>query len=154
MIQSSGGFSLELLIIFLPTNDWLYKIKLKDNDVCYFCKKEKETIPHLFANCEEVNLFWHNVQVCFNIQGMQNLTPFRKMYGLIDTKSDNSLIINQIILIAKYYVYKCKIIETKLSLIAFKNLLADVEKLEYFCAKKKAKEGLHLSKWSPIRHLM
>ena len=145
-------FQFRIINNILPTNDWLYRINLKDNDECVFCHREKETILHIFANCEEVNLLWHSVQDYFDI--LPDLTPFIKMYGFINTEADNFVIINQIILIVKYYVYKCKISESRLSFIAIKNMLVDVRKLEYFYAKRKSKEGLHFTKWNPILNLI
>ena len=54
----------------------------------------------------------------------------------------------------KYYVYKCKWDESRLSFNAVKNMIADVEQLEKFCAKRNSKEEFHLNKWSPVLYLI
>ena len=121
-------------------------------DVCTFCHKEKETITHIFANCEVVNVLWQTVKEYFDV--IPDLTPFIKLYGFIDADLEDSLIINQIILTVKYYVYKCKWEESRLSFNVVKHLIADIEKLENYCAKRNSKEEFHVKKWSPILHLI
>ena len=43
-------FNFKFLRRRLSTNDFLYKIGLSDNDKCTFCKRETETLFHLFWN--------------------------------------------------------------------------------------------------------
>ena len=145
-------FQYRIIHNILPTNAWLFKINLKDVDVCTFCHKEKETITHIFANCEVVNVLWQTVKEYFDV--IPDLTPFIKLYGFIDADLEDSLIINQIILTVKYYVYKCKWEESRLSFNVVKHLIADIEKLENYCAKRNSKEEFHVKKWSPILHLI
>ena len=47
----------KILNYILGTNLFLKKIKIKDCEKCDFCKKEKETIYHLFYWCEITNFF-------------------------------------------------------------------------------------------------
>lgn len=44
-------FQYQIVNTFLSTNVLLHRIGLKDNDLSTFCKKEKETILHLFCMC-------------------------------------------------------------------------------------------------------
>jgi hypothetical protein len=45
----------------LGTNTFLYKIKVKDCNLCTFCKEEPETIKHLQWWCHKVSDLWHEL---------------------------------------------------------------------------------------------
>jgi hypothetical protein len=136
----------------LPTNVWLCKIGILDNDLCTFCMKEKETAIHVFANCEVVNSFWQTVTTHFSI--IPDLNVFNKIYGILDTNTNNYAGINQIMLIAKRYIYKCRCDQSKFSFIALKNMIKDTIKLEYFCAQRASKLEFHFQKWDPFLNLI
>ena len=51
----------------LATNSFLKKINIVDSDLCSFCKKETETIVHLFCNCENVVHLWDSVNECYSL---------------------------------------------------------------------------------------
>jgi len=51
-------FQFKLLHRRLATNDFLNKIGIKDNDICTFCRTEKETLFHLFWSCCKTSCFW------------------------------------------------------------------------------------------------
>ena len=42
----------------LPTKDKLYSFGITDNDICLLCKKSKETIEHLFIECDTCYKAW------------------------------------------------------------------------------------------------
>ena len=46
----------------LGTNYLLSKMKLTLDDKCTFCRLEKETIKHMFWDCESVSYFWEGLQ--------------------------------------------------------------------------------------------
>ena len=43
----------------LPTNEYLSKIGIKDNEKCSFCKTNVETMKQLMWNCKWVSTFWN-----------------------------------------------------------------------------------------------
>ena len=43
----------------LATNEYLFKIKIKDSKLCTFCNIEPESLIHLFVECEHVENVWH-----------------------------------------------------------------------------------------------
>ena len=65
---------------FLPVSYYLKKINIKADDCCAFCKKESETIEHVFLFCKDVLLLWNtlsqhifrttSIRVCFNINNV------------------------------------------------------------------------------------
>jgi len=65
-------FNFKFLHRRLSTNDFLYKTGLSDNEKCTFCKRETETLFHLFWNCESTQLLWNNLVLW--LQACQVLT--------------------------------------------------------------------------------
>ena len=94
----------------IPTNTctFLFKIHIKDTKLCLFCDVEAETVEHLFfdyplifpflkAFYDCLKCYFHNIE----LRKEQFLLRFQK----------ESLIFNLLILIAKNYIYKCKLRE-------------------------------------------
>ena len=51
-------FHFKFLHRHLPTNSFLHKIAIKDNDLCTFWKEETDTLLHLFWQCKVTSHFW------------------------------------------------------------------------------------------------
>ena len=54
-------FQFKLLHRKLATNCFLFKIGIKSNDQCSFCKESSETLLHLFWECSSVKSFWNEI---------------------------------------------------------------------------------------------
>ena len=54
-------FQFKLLHRRLATNDFLKKIRLKEDNICTFCKTEAESLIHLFWSCRISSCFWHSI---------------------------------------------------------------------------------------------
>ena len=52
------AFQYKILLRIIPTNKYLKLCKITDNDNCYFCDNDIETIEHLFYFCPIVKAFW------------------------------------------------------------------------------------------------
>ena len=50
-------FQFKLLHRRLATNDFLNEIGITQNDICTFCRTEKEPLFHLFWSCSETSFF-------------------------------------------------------------------------------------------------
>ena len=73
MKTNYGKCTFKILNFIVATNCYLKKVKIKDNDLCDFCKIEKEDIYHLFHECNVVRKFWREFECYWNIK---NWTPF------------------------------------------------------------------------------
>ena len=51
-------FQYKILHRILSTNSLLFKWKLKETQLCNFCNEAKETILHLFWECNIVKSLW------------------------------------------------------------------------------------------------
>ena len=92
----------------LATNSFLTKINLKDNEQCTFCQNDKETLIHLFWTCEISTLFWEGFkQWAINrgeLSNNTNLSP----YLVLGLKPNKNKSINFYFLIARYFIWICK----------------------------------------------
>ena len=50
--------SVKLLHKIIPANDFLYKIKIKDLELCDFCQDKSETLLNLFWSCKYAQNSW------------------------------------------------------------------------------------------------
>ena len=84
------------------------KINLKDNEQCTFCQNDKETLIHLFWTCEISTLFWEGFkQWAINrgeLSNNTNLSP----YLVLGLKPNKNKSINFYFLIARYFIWICK----------------------------------------------
>ena len=73
----------KILHFILVTKEKLLQWGLAQDDICTFCEEEIETLPHIFVECEVTKEI------------------------LLGTENKNSVIINVLIILVKYYIYKC-----------------------------------------------
>ena len=55
------SFQIRLNLRSIVTQLQLHGFELVDDNLCKFCRKEPETLMHLFCDCEIVVSFWNNV---------------------------------------------------------------------------------------------
>ena len=58
-------FHYKCLNNILYLNNALFKMKLIDSPLCYFCKEQNESISHLFLECRDTKSLWNAVQSFF-----------------------------------------------------------------------------------------
>ena len=89
----------------LGCNVFLHKINLSDHDLCSFCKHEPETICHLLYFCNISQAFWREFTdlLASRTKFILNLNQEVVLFGTSLNKT-----LNVIILLAKFYLYRCK----------------------------------------------
>ena len=55
------AFQFKFLHRKIATNDFLYKIGIKQIDSCSFCEEQKEALVHLFWTCKYTPNFWKSM---------------------------------------------------------------------------------------------
>ena len=133
----------------LVTKSFLHRINLIDNNTCSLCTEYPETIKHLFFECEKVKQFWNlfkewlndvtNIEVDINNEKMLILSWHKK----------NSLL-NYLLVVAKYYIYKSKFVQGSISILGFKAILKKKFEEEKYIAKINDKYTKFLGKWSSL----
>ena len=105
-------FQYRIIHRILGTNTFLYKIKVKDCNLCTFCKEEPETIEHLLWGCHQVSDLWHGLnRWIFQLTYIEiPLNLEIVMFGLLHPY-DANLTKNKIILLTKFYIFRTKVNE-------------------------------------------
>ena len=93
------SFQYRFLLRLIITNIQLYKYKIKDSELCTFCNKEKETLKHLFFDCDSVQVLWNWVQ---NVCKLSKLTW--KEVAILQADANPKQITNLILLLAKNFI--------------------------------------------------
>jgi len=136
-------FQYRILHRILGTNDLLYKMNKRINDLCTFCKEEKETLSHLFVKCHISSRFWimfqSHIQKSIPRRLHFTLTPIEILFG-----SNSDPIRCLIIVLGKHHIYKSKMTEKKPDLTAFKQEL----KYYYNAIKYTATCNLEIQKFN------
>lgn len=116
----------KILHRIIGTNKFLYKINRVPSPTCTFCNLYMENIEHLFYECLVIKNFWFRVAAMWNICTGKNLIVNSNIMLLGFTQSPIDYIEeNILILIAKRFIYLCKLNESQPELMPFKNFLLD-----------------------------
>ena len=106
----------------LTTNRSVSKFKQEQSHLCTFCNAHSETIPHLIWECSKTKMFWKELSTIFNRRVLHShkfqFTKNLVILGICNTiKTDK--VCNIIILMAKFFIYRCKVNKTELNLKCF-----------------------------------
>ena len=104
-------FQFKLSHRITATNSFLFKCGLKETELCTFCTETKESLLHLFWD------FWFSSVNVFENCGlnMQYINAPNIILGIMNPLDpDNTK--NQVILILKYYLCKCRCLGDKPSI--------------------------------------
>ena len=117
----------------LTTNRSVSKFKPEQTDLCEFCRKKSESIIHLFWQCPHIQQFWTNLAEYINIKCTHvhnfHFTKDLVLFGMChNIKTDT--ILDLIILLAKQYIYSCKVKTTLPSFATFKYIINERYKIE------------------------
>lgn len=146
-------FQFRFIHRILPTNEFLFKIGILENNKCSLCNEEIETMKHLMWTCKHVTSFWKGVADWLKeLDIILNITYMKICFGIHDT--NYFTFVNMIIILAKKYIYRCRVEETKVYFPDFKEWILFTEKVEKYIAFKKDKVSSHNKKWDPLMRYM
>jgi len=103
-------FQFRILHRILGTKSLLYKMKINENNTCRLCKRDEESILHLFVECAKTSKLWHEIKYWVNatVNVQLNLTPIYILLGHINSDS-MQIPINAILMTVKYYIFRCAV---------------------------------------------
>ena len=141
------SFQFRLLHRAITTKIMLHKWGLQTDENCYYCSQYKETIIHLFVECEVVKQIWEAVQnyvhkrfnISFKIEADAIL--FNKVHA------NRGNVANLICLLVKQYIYRQKCLDKGLNPQALIKYLFQVECTEKYIAQKNNLIIKHNKKW-------
>ena len=147
-------FQYRIIHRIIGTNDFLFKIKVKQSDKCSFCKEDKETIEHIFWSCPKVSELWEQLNSWIfdttQIELPLNLEII--LFGILQ-RTEKNCVRNLILLLTKFYIYRTKMCEDPLNIVALKNYLKEnllTEKYIYFKNKPLQIANSCWDPWLPI----
>lgn len=110
-----------------PSNRFLHLKFNLENSPCHLCKHFSEDTEHIFFSCSAVQSFWKKVQDWLIIKNVDaeglTFTLQDVLYGITKDCSTLHDLINMIIVLAKYFIHKCRYFKTPPLLIVFKKEL-------------------------------
>ena len=148
-------FQYKILYGYLALNPLLHKMKVKNSSLCSFCKLYKETIPHIFYYCKYTKNLLESFEIWLeatNIFGFE-INEKNIIFGIYEGCSNKDLI-NLLLLLLKYYIYRCRFDEM---LPTFENLLKNIRwnyLVEKMVAENKGKSKQHDKKWNDIKDFL
>ena len=140
-------FQYRILNRFLTTNSFMCKIGQRIDNICTFCKKEAETIEHLFVECKEVTNIWSKLQNWIQIKlGIPVVLSKSHILFGIDLKKCNSAI-NLILLLTKFYIYRTRCQGSTLSFLSLQREIESYYTLEKYILLKSLSWSNFKNKW-------
>ena len=106
-------------------NKMFFKFGTVSRSFCSICNSEEETPFHTFDDCTHTQSLWNQRQTYISENlVIPCLIPQSAMFGFIDTQQENRVIINHLLLIFKFNVYKSR----RLKILNFLRLKLDIIK--------------------------
>ena len=150
-------FQLRTINRLIPTNRFLHIRKIKNNPFCTFGCNEEETIVHLFFQCPKVRLFWNKILEWIKLECMNcdNLF-FNDQLIVLGIKSNTvtDKVIDLLIIIGKWHIYKCKLQDREPNIEIFKKQFRERYKIEKYTNIEKSQRDLFDKTWLPYRQLV
>ena len=105
-------FQLRIVHRIVATNIVLKSMGIVNNDKCNFCQEERDSIEHFLWKCRYSNSFWLSIekiinercQLAHNIRFNENIVIFNA-----DVRFETDAVTDFITLLAKLYIFKCKV---------------------------------------------
>ena len=91
-------------------NDKLFRFGLSQSPNYTFCNKEPESLEHLLSRCKVSSEFWKEVLSWLKENNIviESINEIGLFFGIFE-ESEDFLLINDVMLLGKYYIYvrKC-----------------------------------------------
>ena len=144
-------FQYKLLNLIVFTNKKLYQFKMVESPLRVFCNEVEESLEHLLYFCKSSTFFWKELLSWLADEAniLLYVSYLDILFGKFHLNKD-FLLVNHIILLAKYFIYKCKFFKASPSITVFKAKLKATYKLELYIAKKNGILNNHYKKWDHL----
>ena len=151
-------FQMRIMHRIIGTNVILKHMNVVADESCSFCGNDRESIEHMFWQCETVKRFWTDfIDIVSEKVIFTRMRNIRLSECLVVLGTDDDIKIDYvfylIILLAKQYLYKCKMDRAAPNIAAFRNKLASRYKIEEHNARLKCSHQDFCEKWSSYKQL-
>ena len=119
-----------------------------------FCSLEEETPMHIFYSCDHTQSLWERLKYYIqNNLDLSSVTSQDAILGFTDSHLENFIIINPLLLIFKYYIFKSRS-NKQLSFLLLKTNIIKVETLEEDLSQgDNNKSKKYSKKWQKISNI-
>ena len=136
----------------LATNDYLFKIKIRNSNLCSFCGNEVETLKHLFISCELVDNIWTQLEqwICEKCGFLLNYSKLELLFGKIGNRLSAP---NTIVILVKHYIYRQRLKGELLLFESIKRKIYDYYIMERYIDTINNRLDIFRKKWSTFNSL-
>lgn len=115
-----------------PSNNFLHLRFNWENNSCVFCDRHIETMEHIFFECVYVKEFCLSVLnwLCSKQITLDPLTWLDVKVGVNSKENDTDFRVNNIIVLCKCFIHRCKYFKIRPQMIGLKNFL-----IVFYCKK-------------------
>lgn len=137
----------------LGTKYLLSKMNLQTDDRCTFCSQQQETIKHIFWECEISAYFWDGLKMILHDNcGLRNIN-FNDA-TIIFGNPNFDLMLNELILLGKRYIYRMKTEGKEPNLSNFRKIISIQYKIDKYNAVKNQTQLACEKKWEKYIDLL
>ena len=145
------AFQYKIIHNILPCRSSLFQAGLVDDDICPFCKLEKQTLVHMLYNCSESLHFWEKFTQWWEEIFFETifLSTDVILFGW-HQKPNNKRVLNYILIIAKYHIFTTSVCDDRLSFDCFLlRLKSKLDILRTIAIKNKSLNKFETT-WAPF----
>ena len=143
------NFQYRLNLKKIVTNNDLFEWRMRDNFNCTFCDNAKETLLHLFWECETIQGI---INVFYSLCEASNEIIIRNYKAFIFSwvMNQEQHILNFVSIFLKQFIYRCRCQMKKPNVQQCIYELNKLQHIDYCIALQENKIGKHINRWSPI----
>ena len=142
-------FQYKILNNILYLNFDLYRFKIIEFSTCSLCHSYPETVDHLFIECTEANYY---IQIKNWLRSFGVFLPELNKLDILLGVDD--VLVNFVILLYKYSLYRSREKNNMPSLLLFTNIIQKYEQIERKIARSRNKIAYHEKKWKRLSLLL
>ena len=145
------SFQINFTLRAILTNVALHGFCISDTNKRSFCKKEPETLLHLFFKCRIIQVIWNDVMdwISSKLRIPLDFQPSEILFG-VEGENNQAKLINCVLLCIRFYIYKSRISgnlpTTNEALRYIRTVCLSEKKL----AEKNQKLYKHYGKWGSL----
>ncbi len=153
------AFQYKYLMRIIPNNYFLFTCKLRPSNLCDFCDSFPDSNKHMFWECGQVQSYWSDISQLLkrNILDYDtDLTYETISFCTTKKKPKQKSVLTSFItciMLAKYFIFKCKYNETLPTIEQFKLYLRKTIKIEETIAHLRNNIQGFNSKWNGYLHI-
>ena len=148
-ISKLRNFQFRLLHNKVFCNDVLYHWGKVPSQCCEWCEFNKQNILHLLFHCVYAQKIWKFI---IDFLESQNITVRLTLTDVIlnNTNQPAISVVNFIVLVSKFYIYKCKVQNKLPNISGLGQIIDEYYAMESYNANITGKTHKHVCKWRPV----